>query len=66
MNYLGFFKKSNAIPTKNNPVKAMDYSFFLKFFLIQRHKNEVNESERERVQNPWMNCKLAVSDFTTA
>jgi hypothetical protein len=45
MNCLGFLKKSNAIPTKNNPVKAMDYSFFLKFFLIQRHKNEVNERE---------------------
>jgi hypothetical protein len=50
MNCLGFLKKSNAIPTKNNPVKAMDYSFFLKFFLIQRHKNEVKRklvNERE-------------------
>ena len=34
LDYLGFFKETEIVPTENNLIEAADYRFFLKLFFV--------------------------------
>ena len=68
MNYLAFIKKTNTIPTKNNPIETKDFRLLLKHLFIQRHDNEVRERGFWSTE-PLLEltkCKLVATKLTAA